>query len=367
MKAVFLVFLVLCVTLFPSVVSATNCTRDNQCYCVSQNPNFVECHNGQCRCLSERGFSGTANPGSPCSCPSPKEIVRSGRSQYCLDVAAAASLQVATARTEILKSKVRGVYDGLVGNVFPFCWNNASMDLPNDCGFDIGTLYHPDCVGRFDPIGVFMIRREVGEYFYPFANPGLGKPHICEARYVYLYGVGDNVFVRVDLIYGVDLPDGSFFPVTTLTESGNFRFPPGGDQILSIDAIIHNAVQATYPTIKNQTAFIEQLCMDLTVNPGSNYNAPQPHGWCPPEYDSAGAQYGYQNYTDCINFMYSIPFGDYGIAPGRNTVVCRRPHADIARFDPLLHCNHAGKNSGPCVDHGPDPFFWPGNYYDHVF
>lgn len=372
---VFSLILLICIACIAPSVKALNCTTDLQCWAVSDGINYVDCVNKTCKCVVERGFVGDATPSSKCRCVAPNEIVRSAKNfliPYCQDPAVATALQVETARTQIRLNQVRRVYDGLVGNTDPFCWLNASLKIPNSCGYDFDTLFDPSAMGRFDPIGAFGTQRKVGEYFYPFANSGGGAPHIVRANYVYLYGVGDNVFVRVDLWYGVDLPDGSFYPITNLTQSGNYRFNDK-NLIVSVDAIIHNAAQGTFPTIYDQEAFIVKLCQDLTINPGANYNAslPQPHGWCPPQYDTSGG--GYTDYDDCYGFMKAKQaagrFGDYNIAPGADTVVCRRPHADISKFDPINHCLHAGKTGGGfCVDKGPYPFqLWPGDYYVHRY
>lgn len=331
--------------------SALSCTARYQCQAVSQDYNYADCINGNCQCLTQQGFIGAATPNSLCNCASGNDIEWKNGLVYCLNLAQATQLQVANARTQILTNTVRSLYLGLIGNL-PYSYINASLGLPSSV--NILNIFDPSAIGRIDPFGTFNGPHVLGEYYYVFAvknaNQGIG---VVGVDFVYLYGSGDNVFVRVNIGFGFI---GTNYVFLNITESGNYRFGPN-NTLVGVDAIAHNVGQATAPAVANQTAFIIQLCEDLTMNPGSGYIAPQPNGWCPPQYDVSGG--GYSSFQACVNFMNSKPFGSYDNARS-DTVICRRLHADISKWDPFTHCQHAGETGGGmCIDVPQYAYFPP--------
>ena len=302
-----------------SSTAALSCAAQWQCSPVTTDYNYVSCTSGSCMCLTSHGFSGNATTQNPCACPPPGSVYWVGSQPYCIDVVGTTA---ALARTEILKSQVRVVYDSLIYPT-PYFVLNGSVSLDG--------VFGPSAKGRVDPFGVFNTRQVLEEYYYVFAATPVNR--VVQVTYIDLFGVGDEVFVRVDISFQSFI-DGS---ITNATESGRYLFDDN-NLIVSADLIAHNIGKLADPSVDaNPQGTIEFLCGQIVTSPGLCNSGNDPLGY-------------YTSVADCISFMNSITFGTYDEAAA-NSVVCRVLHNTLVPYAPGIHCPHVGKTGGTaCVD-----------------
>jgi len=306
-------------------VAPLNCTADYQCSPVTSNYNYVSCVQGTCACKSELGFDGNASSTDPCQCNPDKNVYWDGDVPFCIAFQECATNDEALERTAFLLQQVTRVYESLI---FP----TPTLILEGEVS--ISDLFSPLARGRVDPLGTFESPGTLLEYFYALA---ITPTTTCTAINIKdLFGVGDEVYIRVDVTF-----ESTAGPVPfpfNLTESGRFTFDDQ-NRVLSTELIIHNLGKATDPPVAAQPSFIEAVCGILLVQPACCASAAlDPTGY-------------YTSFDDCINFMTTqIPFGTFDQAFS-NSVSCREIHALLAIFDPVTHCPHAGKTGGgKCVD-----------------
>jgi len=213
---------------------------------------------------------------------------------------------------------------------------------------NVTDLFSPTVVGRVDPVGTFGNFKLLTEYFYALAaNP---QNFIASVDFIDLFGVGNEVYVRVNVFFQAVNPNTT--QSFNLTQSGRYIFDEN-DLIETVDVIIHylgkrsNPVENAAVYTPQQNALIEQVCYSLLIlNGGSCSN---------PELDPEGH---YTSLTDCIEFMTgNITYGTWDDAQA-NSFVCRQLHTLLTFFDPVTHCPHAGKTGGgKCVDWDYEEYF----------
>jgi len=204
---------------------------------------------------------------------------------------------------------------------------------------NVTDLFAADVVGRVDPVGTFDSFKLLTEYFYALAaNPA---NFISSVDFIDLFGVGNEVYVRVNVFFQAVNPNTTLS--FNLTQSGRYIFDDN-DLISSADVIIHylgkrsNPVENRPVYTDQQNELIEEVCYTLMVSPGTCTN---------PVLDPTGH---YANVTDCITFMTEINYGTWDDAQA-NSFVCRQLHTLLTYFDPVTHCPHTGKTGGgKCVD-----------------
>jgi len=239
-------------------------------------------------------------------------------------------------RQKILQAKVTKVYTNLVYPTSVYILAGA---------ISVHDLFANDTRGRVDPVGTFDNFKLLTEYFYALAaNP---QNKITNVNIVDLFGQGNEVFVKVNVLFEANNPNAtkSFY----LTQSGRYLFNDD-NLIQSVDVTIHylgknsNPPEIPGPYSAQQMQLIQGVCYTLVVSPGTCQN---------PALDPDGH---YTDITDCITYFMSIPYGTWDDAEA-NSVVCRQLHTILTSFDPVTHCPHTGKTGGgKCVD-------WPYERY----
>jgi len=348
MEVIFLVIFI------GQLVSGLNCAKQNDCHSVSDNPNYVDCVNNQCVCLTNLGFTGNATQSYPCTCAPGNDVISKNGNKYCLNVPLATQSQVNAILGDKLVAAVLEVYSSLVYPI-PLFILNGSKSL---------NFFAPNVRGRIDPFGIFDAHTLVEYFFAAAVNPGIGVVSVNVIQTATnLTGTNPVVYIRVDLLFGVLLPGGSLFPVENLTQTGKFTFDPNNQTIIAADVILHNLGFATDAGIKDRVAFVTAFCTqyfatcNLTTDPNGYYGTPE----------------------NCFNTLFDPTKvrqttwnGDtnvtYDQAAG-NTQVCRQVHLNIAfNGNRFVHCPHAGSTGGgQCTDEagifGPLDGPYMNNYY----
>jgi len=316
------------------------CTAQYQCSSVSIDYNFVTCVNGQCTCLTANGFNGTATTSDKCRCDytlawgttqpyckvcnPPRQIQYYQGNPYCVNPPECEQLETTSDTNAIRLAKVETVYNLL----------RYPTPLAVIAGrISVSDLFAPAVKGRVSPVGSFDDYTAVEEYFY-----GLGASSMITSVTMKKIAIlGNEVAVWVVLFFD-NSAKGS--PSYNLTQTGFFTFD-SNNLISSVDLDILNlgwaldGDSATNATTRD--ANINKICTTLTVSPG----------FCPQVDDPAGY---YTSFSDCVNFMHSIPYGTWAHA-NSNTVICRTLHTLLTAFRPAVHCPHTGKTGGmKCVD-----------------
>jgi len=311
--------------------------------------------------LTNQGFIGNATINNLCRCDEPNQVLWHKSQPYCIDVPSATELQVNNTLSQALVKQVRRVFDNTIYPT-PLLILNHTVSLDD--------LFDPNAVGRIDPLTIIIGGSVLVEYFYAFT---VAPPtRIISVDYltfaVNVTGPLPKVFVRVRAHFVLALPGGGLRPVLNYTLSGTFAFGPD-NRILKVDMILHNLGFITDLKLANRTLYVQSFC-DQVVNV------------CTPNYDPTGF---YANVSDCINFVSSsnvrnttwngaagnLP-ATYDQAAG-NTIICRQVHVNMAVFDPVTHCPHAGKTGGGfCTDaanglFGPNPGPYYSNYDNAAF
>lgn len=307
------------------------CTADWQCSSSSPNSitndyNFIKCVSGVCKCRSELGIVGSALPSDKCRCPSPKTVTWQSGKPYCLAFDECAVEDQAEQKVELQKYKIRTLYEYLIAPT-PMAILTGQLSLDD--------IFASNARGRIDPVGVFEDSHSLIEYYFGLsASP---DSYVIDVDLVDLFGVGDEVFVRVNILFQYANPAYGQF---NLTQSGRYTFN-NQSLIQSTDLIIHNLGQVFDPSVQfDQAGTIAKVCGLLTVTPGV----------CPLDVDPEG----FANFNECYEFMSSIKFGTfYNLR--ENSVVCRFLHAILSIYNPIYHCPHTNSAGGlpghlKCVD-----------------
>lgn len=321
-SAVLFVLLLVLLFVVGTDAGSVSCTEQYECAFVSFDYNYVVCVNNTCQCATANGFAGSAVSTDKCRCNSPLGVYYQGSTPYCISYPQCAASEVAADRIRILNSKVTQVYTNLV---YPL----APAILAGEVS--VADIFGPNARGRIDPLGTFDTYATLVEYFYVLAFTSTGR--VISVDFVDLFGVGNEVFVRVNILFENFDGTGAY----NLTQSGRYVFDEN-NLILSTDLIIHNLGKASNPPLLGQPSEIAAVCTVLTVNPAT----------CPPAMDPTGY---YANYTDCVNFLTNeVPFGTFDQSFS-NSVACRLIHTLLTVYDPVVHCPHAGKTGGgKCID-----------------
>jgi hypothetical protein len=286
------------------------------------------------------GFTGNATSSNKCQCPfnvywglgnpyckecvSPRQIIYQNGLPYCVD-GAECEASVAQQQTyAIRKQKIMELYLGLRPPT-PILVMTGQIDVHN--------IFDSSVRGRVTPVGSFTGFDGVVEYFYGLAAPTF----IPVLNFPTLIAEGNKVGVRVDLLF-----NGTNQPLHNLTQTGFFTFN-SNNLIVSFDLAILNLGAIIDVPEAARPFVIQQLCNTLVVNPAT----------CTP-----GTYVGsYSDFTDCVTFMNSIPYGSWNRA-NSNSVVCRQLHTILTAFRPAVHCPHAGKTGGgACIDFPYNDFY----------
>jgi len=231
----------------------------------------------------------------------------------------------------------------------------------------LDNIFNPNASGRIDPLTIIMGSTALAEYFYSFtvqpAYPGGPLAYVNAVDFVSLSvnmtSPLPKVFNRVRIRYVLAVGN-NIIPAFNYTISGTFTM--GLDnRIAKLDQIIHNVGFTTDVKLSNRTSYIVQFCQGY-----SNI--------CNQTYDPTGY---YTDFDDCFDYLMSdnvrkttwngqagnLP-ADYDQGAG-NTIVCRTFHLGMARYDPVIHCAHAGKNGGGFCTDAANGLFGPkpGPYY----
>ena len=331
-------FLCIIAALLVATASAqTSCTQRWQCTPVSNDYNYVDCVNGFCKCLYDQGFTGSASVQSKCSCASPSSILWEQGKAYCLDLDRATLLQVKDDRASILEQQVRRVYDSLIYPT-PLFIINGSLSLN-----DVFALISK---GRIDPVGIFHDQKTLIEYYYVFAIAN--NVRVVSIDYAYLFAKGNEAFVRVNILFAVEVAPGVWFPVVNATQLGSYTFNDE-NLITSVDVAIPNI--GILAVIPDRHARNIQFCNEQIA-------------YCPQQYDPEGY---YTSFEDCMEFIEHPTLvrhltldGSANVTynePAGNTDVCRWFHSSLSIYD-NIHCTHAGKTGGgKCTDVNPPPYY----------
>jgi len=338
--------------------SAVQCSRNEDCNCVSDRPGYATCRLGLCFCNPKQGFDGNATLSSPCRCDAPKQVTvvgdRKGQipTAYCVDPVAAANSAFEEARCERLKAKVTRLYELTI--------------FPNPIGvmtgaINLNDIFHPDSQARITPLGVYTGQVGVQEYFYGL--PSSPVTNIVSIDVPWIICEGLEVSILVNFLFSS--PGGIPATLFNLTEHGLFTFNEGElvvnteGTIVNLGTIIdpHDTVigNVTVPAelILEQT--IVSVCQVMTTGVFVNgQQVSQP--------TCVGPNQNYDNFTDCYTFMKSIPQGSWYRA-NSNTFSCRQLHSLLTPYRPDVHCVHAGKTGGDkCIDFTYNSYYTQGPF-----
>lgn len=339
--------LLLCCAALELVSAQEACQAKWQCQQFSENYNYVDCVDGECKCLSDSGFSGDAVPESKCSCDSSlgRSVQWTSDGPVCISFQESLDNVKAAKRNEILRSQVERIYTSLV---WPLPYLIVTNLAQGDASL-MADLFASNATGRIDPVGGFDGFEGVVEYFYgsvwlPWSRVGSVVVHKVIVE-------GDYASVRADiLIQNVDPATQTILSSTNLTETGMFRF---NDQNLvqGAELIIHRIAKSSEGNFPEGVAFAQFTCGIIMT--------PAPNGaGCTEQHDPEGF---YTDFADCVAFLSSIDQGTLGDVP-MNSAVCRYYHATLAIANPSVHCKHSGKTGGgKCIDHTY------AEYYQHNF
>ena len=352
----------LLVALVAGALAQEHCRRDSECYKFSDKPQFVSCVSGNCTCLVDEGFTGDATASSKCRCapfPGQEEGTSNslllapgqgplGLGLFCGNPKLAIAAQRAEANCKLHIDGIRRFFDSLIWHNDthnPLPWIYSAIGLPSP-------VNHWDLIDRnFKiralPFGEFNDPVDALLYYLVFAVNGAQIP---KAWFPWIFCSGDLLYVDVDLGFGFA---GTVF--VNVTEVAKYTMTPDHKPI-SVDAYAINIPAVTAASIADKEAYMEGICRDMTMNPGFN-STERPNGFCTQEDDPIGY---YANFSDCMAYLHSIPFGDFTDA-SQKTVVCAGEHRTMA-FWRRNHCKHASKNdTAHCK---PTPYDY---YYQHTY
>jgi len=218
----------------------------------------------------------------------------------------------------------------------------------------VADLFAPTVVGRVDPVGTFDSYKLLTEYFYALAaNP---QTYITEVTFIDLFGEGDEVYVRVNVLFEPTPNFAATGQPFNISQQGRYIF--NSDNLIeTVDVVIpylgkHANPQFNTPVYTTQqTELIEEVCGALVVGIPAYGIAP----YCNETYDPSGY---YSSVEECIDFMTNnITYGTWDDAQA-NSFVCRQLHSLLTAYDPVTHCPHCGRTGGgKCVDWDYESYF----------
>lgn len=319
------------------------CTEQGHCNNVSTNPNYVNCVSGQCEC-STLGFAGNATATNKCRCILPNKVYRESEIPYCINYDVA-----------VKNNKDNLKEDAQLSTVFAVI-NSLNWPTPTTIIYALMTgLPHPifdsfelDAKGRVDPLGTFLGRDGLVEYFY--GPVWTGSTRITKVTFKKFISQDNVVYINaVYLFENWDQTLQNKLSEYNLTQSGSFTFSERG-KINSTNLIIHNAGAMTVASNpisdpKSQ-AFIMQTC-------GIILGAAN----CTADKDPLGY---YTGFPDCIDHFTNIYEGGTfdNLYFNGNTSFCRFFHALLAIVSPGHHCSHSGKTGGgKCINHPYESYY----------
>jgi len=328
-KLVILVVLSFCLL----SVTASPCRRSHQCNRYSFHPQAVTCDNGECRCLTEFGFDGSATQEDPCKCDSPKEFVKSNGNRFCIDFSFALAAVVENHKCEILKSKITQVYQNMI---FPTSKSIITGQT------SVANLFSSNVNIRVTPWASFYGYQSVLEFFYgtnsfildQTRNVSISKL-TCEQN-----RVSAQITITNSFLPGYPMP-----PLYNLTQIAEFTFD-SSNKISSAEISILNsgALLDGPPVASYRDAAIASTCGTFT---GPSTYSTNPSGTCPEQWTGSTNE---ERKQDCINFMKSIAYGTWNRA-NSNSYICRQYHSLFTPYRPDVWCPTIGKTGGGvCVD-----------------
>jgi len=177
----------------------------------------------------------------------------------------------------------------------------------------------------------------VAEYFYGLTpnDYSTAPPTIIISGVDFQHFMSKGNFAWTSINYVISLKSTGQF-LSNSTQVAHWRFNDD-DKIVEIDAFQpyydigfrEGVPDSAYPFYR--AALIDQACNRHQNN-------------------CLGANKQYANYTECSNFLYSLPFGSPGMN-WWNSGVCRWWHSILTLLRPEVHCPHVGPSGGGvCVD-----------------
>lgn len=335
--------------------AALECSADWQCQSVSDLYQAIECNDGQCTCVYDQGFAGSATAEDHCRCAGGNgDITWKNGKAFCLNIEAALA---DAAKNQRRISHIREIYDNNVWQSEPY-GGPASIMYKYYTGLDTSLpdrLFSDDCTGRIKEVGTVANRGESVDYF--FGNIDYYAFHWDLIYHVhYAPSLEDSNVILSEVIMrhrGLTAPDGVPFLFWNITQTGHWRFNEQ-DQITRFDLTIHQLGKATdrfdpegpipgTPETDPSYGFTKAMrYCGLYFTPSSLGGA-----GCLPEHDPEGH---YVDFADCVAFVSALPNGSWEDTP-MLTQTCMGYHTTRASYN-KLHCTHAGKTGGgKCYDH----------------
>lgn len=313
-----------------------SCTARHQCSAVSADYNYVDCvigwgnSSGQCSCLVQLGFVGSATSSNKCRCESPSSVYWSSGIPYCIRYSDGVAFKLDKARNDLIVSTVKGIYNGIIHPGPQITLYNLINGLP-DPYLDFFT---PDTVGRVSPVGTFAGLALVVEYYGGATYTGATR--IVKVHFNAVGAYNNTGFVNVDLHFNVmNQGQTAVARIYNLTHSGFDRFTTAG-RIFSADKIIHNlgsAVKSVGTLNFSNPALHAQICTVLLSVSGCNADR-----------DPLGH---YANFSECTTLLGQRTPGTLDDTMfDADSVACAYFHMVFTVVDPVTHCPHAGKTGG---------------------
>ncbi|KAG2491727.1 hypothetical protein HYH03_009890 [Edaphochlamys debaryana] len=203
----------------------------------------------------------------------------------------------------------------------------------------LGDFLDDNVTARIDPVGTYHGKVTVGDYVATFVHPlGLGSRTTLKSSTItqfassglvavatstqeYYFKITPDQITRVDMVMFT-----RFDPVThkiTLGDWNFLRFPQFLENLAAPNPPVSDASLAQM--IQGICGVDEKVCKPTGVP-------------------------GYDNTTDCAQYLMSIPRISVHGAQGDN-VYCRFLHTAYATVDPKYHCPHIGRTGGgQCVE-----------------
>jgi hypothetical protein len=324
---------------------ALSCSEQWQCSSVTENYDYVQCIEGECRCRTANGFYGSATTEDKCRCPfgvfwgsngpqckqcdPPRSMVWLEGNPYCIDASECEELAVDAQIQAIRRQRVREIYENLI---YP-------KPLAILANHSLATQFADNVHGRVTPLGSFTDFEGVLEYFYALALTTTAFIPTVNIRT--LVSTGNRVGIRVDITF--NRTDGTGFQYN-LTEEGFFEFDEN-NKVRDFDVAILNIGAAVDIPEEGRGVAIERMCNTVMVNPGYCANLGE-----------------FADYNDCVNFMNTIPYGSWNRA-NSNTTTCRLLHTFLVPVRPEIHCPHVGKGGGGKCQEFPYDYHYT---HDHL-
>lgn len=325
--------------LFSISVNALQCQYQWQCSPVSQDYNYVDCIDGQCECITDRGFGGNATVQNKCACS--LSVKWLDNQIYCLSFANSVAYR--------LKMERKIKYEGIVKAIYQAkLWPTASTYVPklknNVLTGGVFDFFSPTVRSRIDPIGNFTGLKQVVEYLLvPFAGD---LSHVTSLEHTEWITENDLVYTKVEQEIKVyAFKNGPLVYNYTLTESGIWRFDEN-DKIYSMGLQLHALSWATEPLYDNKVVVILKTC-ETIVNKCS------------------GSITGYTSPGDCVNFLTNLEFGTMDYLR-KDSAVCRHFHSQLVDVDPDHACPEVGKTTPKyyCYNRTPQDYE---DYFDENY